>query len=212
MSAPTPCFCSQCGGALLDRFVDAEQRLRRVCAQCGEIAYHNPQVLVSTIVASGDRVLLVRRAGPPAAGRWVLPGGFMESGETLEEAAARETCEETGVRLDPRELRLYAVATLPEISEVYVGFLATVAEHTDLVCGSECTEVRFFSEADAPWTEIAFPDIGAYLRVYFGERRSGAHVIHFGCLDAACVVSKSYRIADVEEARRPRATPTTKSD
>jgi ADP-ribose pyrophosphatase YjhB (NUDIX family) len=196
----------------VERFVYAEQRVRQVCARCGEIAYHNPRVLVSTIVASDDRVLLCRRASPPAAGRWVLPGGFMESNETLEEAAARETREETGVRLDPRELRLYAVATLPEISEVYVGFLGTVGGHTDLVCGSECAEVSFFSETELPWMEIAYPDTGVYLRHYFGERRSGAHVIHVGYVEDARVVDKSYRIIDVEEASRPRAKPTDNSD
>jgi ADP-ribose pyrophosphatase YjhB (NUDIX family) len=196
----------------MERFVDVEQRVRLVCGRCGEIAYHNPHVLVSTIVASGDRVLLCRRASPPAAGRWVLPGGFMESSETLEAAAARETYEETGVRLDPRELRLYAVASLPEISEIYVGFLATVAGHTNLVCGSECAEVSFFSETDLPWTEVAYPDTGVYLRDYFHERRGGAHVIHFGYLEDARVIDKSYRIADFEEACRPRATPTGNPD
>jgi ADP-ribose pyrophosphatase YjhB (NUDIX family) len=186
--------------------------MRRVCAQCGEIAYHNPQVLVTTIVMSDDRVLLCRRASPPAAGRWMLPGGFMEGGETLEQAAARETCEETGVRLDPSELRLYAVATLPEISEVYVGFVATVAQHTDLICGSECIEVRFFGEAELPWTQLTYPDVGVYLREYLCERRRGADAIHIAWLDAAHVVSKSYRIADVEQARRPRSTATASSD
>jgi ADP-ribose pyrophosphatase YjhB (NUDIX family) len=193
---------------LVERFVEAEQRMRHVCAQCGEVAYLNPQVLVSTIVISRDRVLLCRRADPPAAGKWVLPGGFMECGETLEEAAAREIHEETGVRLRPFELRPYAVAALPEIGEVYVGFLAAVAEQPDLVCGSECTEVRFFSEADVPWTDLAYPDVGVYLRGYFCECRSGAQVIHFGALAATGVVSKSYRIADVAEGHRPRATPT----
>lgn len=130
----------------------------------------------------------------------------MESGETLEEAAAREIHEETGVRLRPSELRPYAVATLPEIGEVYVGFLATVAEQPDLVCGSECTEVRFFGEADFPWMELAYPDVGVYLREYFSEHRSGAHVVHFGSIAATCVVSKSYRIADVAEGQRPRVT------
>jgi ADP-ribose pyrophosphatase YjhB (NUDIX family) len=212
MSAPIPRFCGQCGGPLIDRLVDAEQRVRCVCAQCGTIAYNNPQILVNTIVVSDSRVLLCRRAGPPAAGRWGMPGGFMESGETLEEAAAREALEETGVRLEPRELRLHAVVSLPEISQVYVGFLATVAAHTALVCGSECTEVRFFSEADLPWTELAYPDIGVYLRDYFSELRSGAHPIHVGFLDAANAVNKAYRIADVEEAHRPRPAPNTKSD
>lgn len=190
----------------MNRFVESEQRMRCVCEQCGTIAYSNPRVLVNTIVALGDRVLLCRRADPPAAGRWVLPGGFVESGETLEEAAARETGEETGVRLDSRELRLHAVVTLPEISEIYVGFLATVAEPANLVCGSECTEVRFFSEADVPWTELSYADIGVYLRIYFHERRSGAHPIHFGRIDAASVVNKAYRIADIEEAHWQRPT------
>jgi len=191
---------------MADRFVELEQRVRRICERCGTIAYGNPQVLVNAIVASGDRVLLCRRARPPAAGRWALPGGFMESGETLEEAAARETHEETGVCLDPRALRLHAVVTLPNISEIYVGFLATVDQEPELACGLECMEVRFFSEADVPWTEFSYADIGVYLRMYFGERRSGTHPIHFGRIDAACVVNKAYRIADVEEARWPRPT------
>lgn len=212
MSAPIPKFCSQCGNALMDRFVEAERQVRRVCVHCGEVAYQNPQLLVSTIVAWGDRVLLCRRAGPPAAGRWVLPGGFMESGEALEQAAVRETYEETGVRLEPRELRLYAVASLPEINEVYVGFLASFVEHTQLICGSECSEVRFFSETDLPWTDLAYPDVGVYLREYFGECRSNVQVIHSGCLDAAEVWSKSYRIVGVEDAHRLRATTAANSD
>ena len=205
MSAPTPRFCSQCGGSLANRFVEAEKRLRSVCAQCGEIAYRGPQVLVSAIVMSGDRVLMCRRANPPQAGLWVLPGGFVEFGETLEQAAVRETQEETGVCLDPRDLHPYAIATLPEISEVYAGFLAVVPESTAAICGDECTDVRFFREDDLPWNELAYPDTGVYLRGYLSERRKGLHMIHFGCIESTCVVSKAYRIAAVEEASRPRA-------
>ncbi len=195
-----------------ERFVSAEQRSRRMCVQCGEIDYCNPKVLVTTIVVSGEKVLLCRRAGPPAAGRWVLPGGFMESRETLEEAAARETREETGVRLDPRELRLYGVAMLPNISEIYVGFIVTIAGPTNLAHGSECTEVGFFDEADLPWSELAYADIGEYLREYFSERRAGIHMFHYGCIEDTCVVSKAYRIAYVEEARRSRAAPQADTD
>jgi ADP-ribose pyrophosphatase YjhB (NUDIX family) len=136
----------------------------------------------------------------------------MESGETLEEAAARETCEETGVRLDADALHLHAVVSLPQISEIYVGFLAAAPGQTQLECGPECTEVRFFSEAETPWSELSYPDIGVYLRIYFAERRSGAHAFHFSRLDAARVVDKAYRIAGIEEARWPRpasAAPET---
>lgn len=205
-------FCTTCGGPLEDRVVDVEQRVRRVCARCGEIAYTNPLILVNTIVASNGRVLLCRRAGSPAAGRWTMPGGFMECCESLEAAAARETFEETGVRLDPRELRLHAVVSLTEISQVYVGFLANVAEPVNLVCGPECTEVRFFSEEQIPWNELAYPDIGVYLRIYFRECRSGEHAIHAGSIDAAHVVNKAYRVADLEEAGWRRPAPNRRSD
>jgi ADP-ribose pyrophosphatase YjhB (NUDIX family) len=204
MISPSPSFCCDCGGKLVTQFVAAEQRSRRLCSQCGAIAYSNPKVLVTTIVASDDRVLLCRRAHPPAAGRWALPGGFMETGETLEEAAARETREETGVELEPRELKLYGLGTLPEISQIYVGFVASIIGRTSLRFNSECTDVRFFREKDLPWSELAYSDIGVYLREYFTELRSGALMLHYGCIEDARVVSKAYRIADVENATRVR--------
>jgi ADP-ribose pyrophosphatase YjhB (NUDIX family) len=151
--------------------------------------FQNPRVLVSTIVALGESILACRRAHEPAAGLWALPGGFMECAETLEEAAARETFEETGGRLAPTTLRLHAVSTLPEISEVYVGFLAVLTQPPKLVCGSECRAVRFFEEADMPWAKLSYPDVGEYLRVYFQEHRQDTHVVHFSRLDASGVSS-----------------------
>lgn len=128
----------------------------------------------------------------------------MECGESLEEAAVRETFEETGICLAPRELRLHALSTLPEISEVYVGFLARVAEGVELVRGAECSEVRFFEEAAVPWAELTYPDVGEYLRVYFQERRNADYAIHLSRLDASGVVSRAYRVASIEEVRRLR--------
>jgi ADP-ribose pyrophosphatase YjhB (NUDIX family) len=128
----------------------------------------------------------------------------METGETLEEAAARETREETGVELEPRELKLYGLGTLPEISQIYVGFVASIIGRTSLRFNSECTDVRFFREKDLPWSELAYSDIGVYLREYFTELRSGALMLHYGCIEDARVVSKAYRIADVENATRVR--------
>ena len=204
MSSRTPRFCAHCGGPLAEGWVESEQRLRARCSSCGRIASRNPQVLVSTIVAVGERILLCRRANDPAAGTWAIPGGFMECGETLEEAAARETLEETGVRLRPHTLRLHAVSTLPEISEVYVGFLASLTELPELVCGPECSEVGFFEEADLPWSKLSYPDVAAYLRVCLGELKQQQHAVHFSRLDAAGVVSQAYQVAAVVETRRSR--------
>ena len=56
-----------------------------------------PRVGVGAVVLYGDRVLLVRRGGQPSAGRWSLPGGLVELGETTEEALRRELQEECAI-------------------------------------------------------------------------------------------------------------------
>ena len=196
-----PRYCGACGAALEERLVATEQRRRQVCSACGSVAYRNPQVLVSAIVCAAGRVLLCRRAEPPAAGRWGLPGGFLECGESLEEAAARETLEETGVRLATPDLLLHAVSTLPDISEVYVGFRVELAQEPAPVRGPECLDVRFFSEQQVPWNELSYPEVGNYLRVFFEERRLGAYAIHESRLDPSGVVGNSYRIAGVDPVR-----------
>jgi ADP-ribose pyrophosphatase YjhB (NUDIX family) len=198
---PVPRYCGACGAALEERMVAAEQRIRLVCGGCGAVAYRNPRILVSAVVAAAGRVLLCRRAEPPAAGFWALPGGFMECGESLEEAAARETLEETGVRLDAAELRLHAVSTLPYISEVYVGFRVELKREPALLRGAECAEVRFFAEGELPWAELAYPEIENYLRMYFAERRQDAYAIHLSRLDPTGVIGNAYRIAGVDQVR-----------
>lgn len=165
-----------------------------------------PQVLVSTIVGAGDRVLLCRRAYAPAAQRWGLPGGFLECGETLEQAAARETLEETGVRLDPTALRLHALSSLPEISEVYVGFVTAVPESTELVCGSECLDVQFFRESEVPWDLLTYADVAAYLRLYFREREAASFGVHFCRLDSNDTLRHTYQVSGTFEVRTVRDT------
>lgn len=59
-----------------------------------------PVVAVGVLLLDGDRVLLVRRARPPQVGRWTVPGGGVEVGETLREAALRELAEEVGVEAE----------------------------------------------------------------------------------------------------------------
>lgn len=70
-----------------------------------------PVLTVDAVWVAGSRILLVRRGRPPFRGRWALPGGFVEVGETVEQAVVRELREETGLR--PAGLRLLGVYSRP---------------------------------------------------------------------------------------------------
>lgn len=70
----------------------------------GVLTAQRPVVATIAVVVRGDAVLLVQRANPPDQFRWGFPGGKMEMGETVAEAAVRELAEETGVRADAADV------------------------------------------------------------------------------------------------------------
>ncbi|GIX30262.1 MAG: ADP-ribose pyrophosphatase [Porticoccaceae bacterium] len=160
------------------------------------MAWRNPRILVTTLVDAGGRVLLCRRAQDPGRGRWTLPGGFVECGETLEEAAARETREETGLDLEPGSLLFYGISSVVDIDQVYVGFLARLVSPVALSPGEECLEAVFFSPAELPWEALAFPDLERYLRTYFAERERSPHHLQVGHLNAASGLADLFRVAE----------------
>jgi NADH pyrophosphatase NudC (nudix superfamily) len=187
-------FCPECGSKLESRWIGSDARLRRVCTGCGKTCYENPRILVANMVAFGHKLLLCRRAEPPSQGRWTPPSGFVEIGETLEQAAARETYEEAGVLVMSDELDLYAVTSLPTFGEVYVCFRSSVESD---VCrpGTESLEVRFFCKEEIPWNNLAFAEIAGFLQLYFREHSEKAFGIHLSRVDANGRYRNEYRIA-----------------
>lgn len=178
-----PRYCSACGERLREQQTRSESRSQWICASCGVVAYKNPVVLVTTIVELEGRVLMCRRAQAPRVGYWTLPGGYVEHDESLEHAAVRETMEETGVEIDIGALRIYALSSLTNMSQIYIGFVTRLDRRIAPVCGDECLEVRYFSEQEMPWSDLAFPGIDRYLRIFFSEsRRREAHVHFFAHL------------------------------
>src|SRR5262249_31424310 len=77
----------------------------RRCAGCGNISYLNPIPVAVCMLPVDGGLLVIRRAIPPAVGQLALPGGYVDFGETWQQAAARELLEETGVAIDPDEVR-----------------------------------------------------------------------------------------------------------
>jgi ADP-ribose pyrophosphatase YjhB (NUDIX family) len=78
---------------------EGDDRERLMCPDCGHVAYENPKVVVGSVIAEGDHILMCRRAIEPRSGFWTIPAGYMELGETAEEGAAREAWEEARVRI-----------------------------------------------------------------------------------------------------------------
>lgn len=174
--------CPECGARLETRWISTEARERLFCAACNAIRYEGPHVLVALMVTCGDRLLLCRRAQPPSLGLWTPPSGFVERGETLERAAARETFEEAGVQVDPEKLALYSVSSLPTISEVYVVFRAVVDDDS-CRAGSESLEVGYFNEQQVPWNQLAYAETPNFLRQFFREHREQKFGIHVSRLE-----------------------------
>lgn len=152
-------FCGQCGHPLARRVVGSDARERSVCINCHHVYYENPKVLVWCFAYWDSRLLLCRRAIPPAQGLWNAPAGFVEAGETLEEATSRETFEEVGLHLPPSSLILYRVASIPHMNEIYVGFRVELAVEPVLKLGPEVSEAKFWSEGELPFKEFAFREM-----------------------------------------------------
>jgi ADP-ribose pyrophosphatase YjhB (NUDIX family) len=142
---------------------DGDTHERDVCATCGFINYVNPKIVTGAIVRHAGRILICRRAIEPRVGYWTLPAGFMEVGETAEQAAMREAREEANARITID--RLLAVYTIPRIAQVQIMYLAHL-EDESVSPGPESLEVMLVGWDEIPWDDIAFPSVTWALEQY----------------------------------------------
>ncbi len=131
--------------------------------------YRNPIPTVDVIIEVGDKVVLISRKNPPYG--WAIPGGFVDYGESLEEAAVREAREETG--LEVKLLEQFYTYSDPErdprhhtITTVYIAKAEGIPKGLD-----DAREAGLFSEGGLP--EPLVFDHGRILRDYFEYRRTG---------------------------------------
>lgn len=163
-------FCSNCGHPVTRRIPPHDDRHRHVCDTCDTIHYENPKLVVGCIPEWEDQVLLCSRAIEPRHGKWTLPAGFLENGETVAEGARRETREEARANVDG--LSLYAIFDIPHVNQVYLMFRSRLLD-LDFGPGEESLDVRLYREDEIPWDEIAFPVIRETLKLYFRDKKSG---------------------------------------
>ena len=172
-------YCRSCGTAVDYRLPDdGDTKVRAVCPACGTVHYENPLNVVGTIPIWGDQVLLCKRNIEPRKGRWTLPAGFMEMGETTAQGAQRETEEEAGAQIEMQSL--FSIISVPAIGQVHLFYRARLLSDV-FDPGHETQEVRLFSHQDIPWSELAFKTVGETLKHYFLQ--STDHNSAVFCLD-----------------------------
>jgi 8-oxo-dGTP diphosphatase len=142
-------LCPICGATLQIGMIEGKER--KYCPKCDFVDYKNPLPVALAIAVKDKDFLLIKRGLPPRQGMWASPSGFIEIGETAEEACLRELKEETGV--SGEIVKLVGVVRR-EDKEVYgdmlvVEYLVKVGNE-ELKAGSDVDDVRFFSVAELP--------------------------------------------------------------
>ena len=169
-------FCKDCGASVAYRVPDdGDTKLRAVCPACHTVHYENPINVVGTVPHWGDKVLLCKRNIEPRFGKWTLPAGFMELGESTAEGAARETVEEAGAQFEMQDL--FSVMSVIHVGQVHLYYRAKLLSEV-FDPGFETIEARLFTEAEIPWDEIAFRTVSQTLKHYFADRRAGQFSLH----------------------------------
>jgi ADP-ribose pyrophosphatase YjhB (NUDIX family) len=135
-------YCPVCAAKLEEKILDG--RMRKCCPECDFVYYNNPLPSAGAIAIKGDEILLIKRGEEPARGIWAPPSGFIESGESPEEACLRELKEETGANGILREL----LGVYHHHSGIYGDVLVIMYLVTDLSGdlrpGDDAEDVKFF--------------------------------------------------------------------
>ena len=168
-------FCSNCGATVALKTPPGDHLPRYVCESCGIVHYENPRLVLGCVPVWEDRILLCRRAIEPRRGYWTVPAGFMENGESLAQAAARECQEEANATVEIGSL--LAVVSVVHAHQVHVMFRARLLQ-PEFSAGPESEEVGLYREEDVPWGDIAFPSGEFTLRRFFSDRAAGREEHH----------------------------------
>lgn len=169
-------FCSACGQSVTFRIPDGDHLPRYICDACGTVHYENPRLVVGCVPEYEGKILLCRRAIEPRRGYWTLPAGFMENGESMQAAAARESMEEALAKVEIGSL--VAIVHVLQAHQVHVMFRARLLD-PNIGIGPESLEVGLFDEQDIPWHDMAFRSNEFALRRYLEDRRMGREGLHF---------------------------------
>lgn len=160
--------CSYCGSAFA-----GEPSWPRACAGCGQTTYVNPLPVSVVLLPVADGLLGIRRTVPPHEGRLALPGGYINTGESWQEAGAREVREETGIELDPTGIQDFGVLSAPDGTVLIFGLAGSRLEALPAFTNTDETSELVVLDAAA---ELAFPLHAQMVRKFFASPRGAPHL------------------------------------
>ena len=163
-------YCPKCGGGLAKRDVKPGEPKRLVCQACAFIFYQDPKVVAGTVFTLDGGIVLLKRGVEPEIGKWVFPGGYVDRGESVEDAAVRETKEEC--QLDVKLGPLLNVYSYPGSANVIIVYTAEVIGGV-LAAADEALDARIFAPKEIPWHDLAFVSTRAALNDYIKNYLNG---------------------------------------
>ena len=184
---------------------DGDNRPRHICPECDTIFYLNPRIVAGAVPVfsgkEGTQVLLCKRAIEPRKGFWTLPAGFMENGESTEQAAKRETHEEANAVVKINSL--FTMVSVPHINQVHLFYLADLAK-AEFAAGDESQEVALFTEQDIPWQQLAFPTVARTLKRFFKHRDNPEILAQ--CESSVIELNEALKKLEAEEIERQKSS------
>lgn len=160
-------FCPKCGGKL-----KKENKSLLICQKCGFNFYQNPKSCMAVIMENKKgQILMVKRKFAPFKGTWDLPGGFIENGETAEEATSREISEELGLKINHLKYLSTSVGRYPyhgiNFYTLCFMFFSKINKDPKKV-EDDISEAKFFDKDKIPYNKIAFGTMALEIKKFTG--------------------------------------------
>ena len=153
---------------------------RWICQGCGWVHYQNPRVIVAACLHHGQKLLWTQRGTEPYRGKWGFPHGFLENGETLQQAASRELREETLIERAPEDMIPMSLASVLIMDQVYIAFRCDCEEEITGNLTPETLDWRWCAEHEAPWSDMAHPQVEPQVRQVYGWLKAGRFQMRVG--------------------------------
>ena len=138
-------FCGICGTPTQTK----EDEMAKICPECGFTSHTRLSPAVITAIIKDDKLLMAQHARTPG-NMYGLIAGFVEAGETLEEAVQRETAEEVGLKV--KNIKYFGSQSWPFPNSLMIGFTAQYAGGEIEVDGDEITDAKWFSKDEIPFS------------------------------------------------------------